>query len=66
MPAAVTDRLDRHGDDAAGVRAEGMAIATESSRRLLDEGAPGIHFITMNKSTATREVYGLLGANAFV
>ncbi|MEO6997170.1 MAG: methylenetetrahydrofolate reductase, partial [Terracoccus sp.] len=39
MPAAVTNRLDRQGDDADGVRAEGMAIATESSRRLLDEGA---------------------------
>lgn len=60
MPAAVTDRLDRQGDDAAGVRAEGMAIATESSRRLLDEGAPGIHFITMNRSSATLEVFGNL------
>lgn len=60
MPTAVTDRLDRHGDDAAGVRAEGMAIATESSLRLLDEGAPGIHFITMNRSSATLEVFGNL------
>lgn len=57
MPRAVTDRLDRHGDDAAGVRAEGIAIATEAVRRLLDEGAPGIHFITMNRSPATVEVY---------
>ncbi|MDN5765617.1 MAG: methylenetetrahydrofolate reductase [Humibacillus sp.] len=60
MPTAVTDRLDRHGDDAAGVRAEGMAIATESSLRLLDEGAPGIHFITMNRSSATLQVFGNL------
>lgn len=60
MPTAVTDRLDRHGDDAAAVRAEGMAIATEASRRLLDEGAPGIHFITMNRSSATLEVFGNL------
>jgi methylenetetrahydrofolate reductase (NADPH) len=27
---------------------------------MLDEGAPGIHFITMNRSTATREVFGRL------
>ncbi len=60
MPTAVTDRLDRQGDDAVGVRSEGMAIATESSRRLLDEGAPGIHFITMNRSSATLEVFGNL------
>jgi methylenetetrahydrofolate reductase (NADPH) len=60
MPAAVTDRLDRLGDDAEGVRAEGLAIATESARRLLDEGAPGIHFITMNRSSATLEVFGRL------
>jgi methylenetetrahydrofolate reductase (NADPH) len=60
MPVAVTDRLDRHGDDATGVRAEGLAIATESSQRLLHEGAPGIHFITMNRSSATLEVFGNL------
>ncbi|WP_323098664.1 methylenetetrahydrofolate reductase [NAD(P)H] [Intrasporangium sp. YIM S08009] len=60
MPRAVTDRLDRHGEDAAGVRAEGMAIATEFAQRLLDEGAPGIHFITMNRSSATLEVFGRL------
>jgi len=57
MPTAVTDRLARHGDDADGVRQEGLAIATESVRRMLDEGAPGIHFITMNRSSATLEVY---------
>ena len=57
MPTAVTDRLARHGDDADGVRQEGLAIATESARRMLDEGAPGIHFITMNRSSATLEVY---------
>lgn len=60
MPTAVTDRLARHGEDAEGVRQEGLAIASESARRLLDEGAPGIHFITMNRSSATLEVYGNL------
>jgi methylenetetrahydrofolate reductase (NADPH) len=57
MPTTVTDRLARHGDDAQGVRQEGLAIATESARRMLDEGAPGIHFITMNRSSATLDVF---------
>ncbi len=64
MPGAVTERIARHGDDVAAVRAEGIAIATESARRLLDEGAPGIHFITMNRSPAALEVHANLGVHA--
>jgi len=60
MPQTVIDRLERHRDDAEAVRHEGLAIATEAARRMLDEGAPGIHFITMNRSSATLEVYGNL------
>ncbi len=46
-----------HPDD---VRKVGVDAATELSRQLLDAGAPGLHFYTLNRSTATREIYSRL------
>ena len=61
LPAPVVARLEAVKDDAEAVRAVGVEIATELGRRMLDEGAPGLHFITMNRSTATLEVHANLG-----
>ena len=64
IPDEVLARLNPLKDDPAAVRAEGIAIATELCDTLLEGGAPGLHFYTLNRSKATREIYAALSINA--
>jgi len=63
VPTDLLDDLRKadQKDDKAALREIGVAYAAALSDQLLDEGAPGLHFYTLNWSRATREIYQLLG-----
>lgn len=61
FPAPLQRALNRTGGDPDAVRRVGIHWATEQCRDLLDHRVRGIHFYTLNRSTATREVFLNLG-----
>lgn len=63
FPAPLLRSIRRTGGNEDGVRRVGIHWATEQSRDLLDHNVAGIHFYTLNKSDATREVYRTLGVS---
>jgi methylenetetrahydrofolate reductase (NADPH) len=63
IPEAMMKRFLAVESNPEAVRALGVEIATELCQKLLAEGVPGIHFYTMNSSTATREIYENLGVS---
>ena len=56
FPAHLLSEFEQVSDDPVAVRALGIEHGIALAQRLVDEGAPGLHFITMNFAKATREV----------
>ena len=61
FPARLLKALQRGGDSPEAIRQIGLHYATEQCADLLDQGVAGIHFYTLNQSTATREICQRLG-----
>ncbi|WP_420711689.1 methylenetetrahydrofolate reductase [NAD(P)H] [Streptomyces sp. NRRL F-5123] len=61
FPEDLARRLRDAGDDAAEGHRVGVAHATALAARLLDQGAPGLHFITLNRPEATLDIHHGLG-----
>jgi methylenetetrahydrofolate reductase (NADPH) len=64
LPDGLVARLDRFADDPKAFRAAGMDVTAELCGRLLEEGVRGLHFYTLNRSTATVELVQRLGLGA--
>lgn len=61
FPAPLIRAINRAGGNEESVKRVGVHWATEQCRDLLDHQVQGIHFYTLNRSTATREIYATLG-----
>jgi methylenetetrahydrofolate reductase (NADPH) len=56
LPSALVAELEKRGDDDQAVTEFGIEYATRQCEELLREGAPGLHFYTLNKARSTSEV----------
>jgi methylenetetrahydrofolate reductase (NADPH) len=61
IPRWIRKRLESYGDDRASIRAFGEKVITQLCQQLLDAGAPGLHFYTMNQAGPTTAIWKNLG-----
>lgn len=61
IPRWIRKRLEGYGDDTESIRAFGLEVITTLCQQLLDAGAPGLHFYTLNQSEATLGIWQNLG-----
>jgi methylenetetrahydrofolate reductase (NADPH) len=63
IPRWIRNKLQAYGDDNDSVRAFGLDVVTGLCERLLQGGAPGLHFYTLNQSSAVATIWSRLGLN---
>lgn len=61
IPRWICKRMEGYGNDQESMQKLGIEIVTQLCQTLLDSGAPGIHFYTMNQVEPTRTIYNNLG-----
>ncbi len=64
IPQWLKKRMEAYGDDAASQRQLGIEFVTELCQRLLDAGAPGLHFYSLNRVEPTSTIWSNLGLKA--
>jgi len=57
IPRWMRKRLECFGDDRQAIQAFGLDVVSELCQRLLDNGAPGLHFYTMNQAAPTLAIW---------
>jgi methylenetetrahydrofolate reductase (NADPH) len=61
IPRWMRMKFESYADDAESIRAFGLEIVTRLCERLLQGGAPGLHFYSMNQASLILEIYRRLG-----
>lgn len=61
IPRWMRRKFESYGDDADSIRAFGLDVVTELCARLVELGAPGLHFYTLNQSALSLEILRRLG-----
>ncbi len=61
IPRWIRKTLESYGDDTASIQSFGMDVVTKLAERLLQGGAPGLHFYTLNQSAPSIAIWKKLG-----
>ena len=61
IPRWIRKRLESYGDDTESIRSFGLEVISKLCQQLLDAGAPGLHFYTLNQAEATLAIWENLG-----